>query len=713
MGVSSPRPLNGLPTLAALAAMVLYGPVAEAAGAASPWFDNDDSKVRLIAAAEAVGEADSVSLGLHFRLREGWKIYWRTAGDAGYPPSVEWAGSDNLAGAEFSWPAPQRFSILGFETLGYTDEVVLPIAAALERPGRALRLRGVVDYLACKEICIPHQADLALDLPAGAARPSPFAHLINRFAVSVPGDGASHGLALERAEVHGVGAQTVLRVEAASTIPFAAPDLYVEGPEELAFSPPDVRLEDGGTRAFLAVKVFGAEDLEGPLAGRRLTLTLVDGARSAEWVLTVTAAAAPAETEASELPLILVLALIGGLILNLMPCVLPVLSIKLLGVIGHGGGERRTVRLGFIASAAGILFAFLVLAGALIALKAGGMAIGWGIQYQQPWFIVAMTLVVTLFACNLWGFFEVRLPGWLAGPDWLTGSSPGPGPGNGLGGHFLTGAFATLLATPCSAPFLGTAVGFALARGPGEILAIFAALGIGMALPYLAVAAAPGLATRLPRPGPWMIVLCRILGLALAATALWLLSVLAAEAGRSAAVLVGVLMAAVTFRLYLKARADRPLGAIGRASITALVVLAFLVPSWFSEAPASALTGSGEPVAGLWQPFDQEGIGRLVSDGKVVLVDVTADWCITCQVNKAFVLTKGRVVERLSGDGVVAMQADWTRPNDDITRYLASFGRYGIPFDAVYGPGAPEGIVLPELLTSKAVLEALDKASGS
>src|SRR3989338_66930 len=206
-----------------------------------------------------------------------------------------------------------------------------------------------------------------------------------------------------------------------------------------------------------------------------------------------------------SLAVILLLAVLGGLILNLMPCVLPVLSIKLLGVVGHGGGDNRTVRLSFIFSAAGILFAFGVLAAALIGLKAAGMSIGWGIQFQQPWFLIAMTLVVTAFACNLWGFFEVRLPAYIA--DWGEHSSHM----HGLGGHFLQGALATLLATPCSAPFLGTAIGFALSRGASEIAAVFAALGLGLALPYLAVAAFPGLATRLPRPGRWMVVLRRLL----------------------------------------------------------------------------------------------------------------------------------------------------------------------------------------------------------
>lgn len=694
--------------LSALAASWLHPSVVSAA--ASPWTKTEQTAVRLVAATEAVGAAKKVLLGLHFRLREGWKIYWRSPGDAGYPPRVDWSGSENLAGATLSWPAPERFSILGFETLGYTGEVVFPITATLARAGEPLSVRAAVEYLTCKEICIPYAAKLALSLPAGAAEPTPLAHLINRFAVNVPGDGKATGVAIERAEVVGGGAGTVLRVTASATMPFVAPDLYVEGPEDLLFSAPTVSLKDGGKGVVLEVSVDGAP--EAGLAGTRLTMTLVDGGRAAERTLAVVAP--PPGTvprvvaEASiSLPLILALAVLGGLILNLMPCVLPVLSIKLLGVVGHGGGERRAVSLSFLASAAGILFSFLVLAGALVWVKAAGMAVGWGIQFQQSWFLIAMILMVALFACNLWGFFNVGLPRWLA--DVGGGASRV----RGLAGHFLSGGFATLLATPCSAPFLGTAVGFALSRGPAEIFAIFAALGVGLAVPYLAVAAAPGLATRLPRPGPWMATLRRILGFALAVTGVWLLTVLAAQLGPAAATAVGMLVVGAGAVLYVRRRAGRRLRLAGAAATAVLAGLAFLVPA-VPPVGARAPAAATEALPGdLWQPFDEAAIPELVASGKTVFVDVTADWCITCQINKSFVIMKGDVIKRLTSGPVVAMLADWTLPDEAISRYLALFGRYGIPFNAVYGPGAPDGIVLPELLTEGAVLAALDRAAGS
>ena len=700
----------------ALAALSTGGAIA--APGASPWVKTEQTELRLIAATETVGAAETLRLGLHFKLKPGWKIYWRSPGDAGFPPIPDWSSSRNLKSAVMQWPAPERFSVLGLETLGYKKEVVFPITVTREDATKPLRLSGVIRYLVCDEICIPYDADVALNVAQGPLRPSPFAHVISRFQSNVPGDGNRHGLTINAAETWKRGKTTMLRVRVTAAEPFRAPDLYPEGPQALTFAKPTVRLGPDGLSATLDLEVFGTQYLKGPeksLAGRTLTVTLVDGMRSAEARLTVAPALAGSglPTDAGDtgdtevgpsLALILAFALLGGLILNLMPCVLPVLSIKLLSVVGHGGGERRLVRLSFLASAAGILFAFLVLAGALIALKAGGMTIGWGIQFQQPWFLIAMTLMVTAFALNLWGLFEVRLPFWISDLGEHTSHV------HGLGGHFLQGAFATLLATPCSAPFLGTAVGFALARGWGEITAVFAALGLGLALPYLGVAAFPGLATRLPKPGPWMVTFRRFLGLALIATGVWLLSVLAASAGFKTAVLVGGLTVAAAGLLAL-ARLKRPgVGRRAALGISAAVLAAFLAPGWLgSVAPgtASAKLNSATDVLGkLWQPFDEARIPGLIAQGKTVFVDVTADWCITCQVNKGLVLSRGKVLAKLQDPNVVIMQADWTRPDPVISDFLARHDRFGIPFNAVYGLGAPKGVVLPELLSQSVVLKA-------
>jgi suppressor for copper-sensitivity B len=398
---------------------------------------------------------------------------------------------------------------------------------------------------------------------------------------------------------------------------------------------------------------------------------------------------------------ILGLALIGGLILNLMPCVLPVLAIKLLGVVNKGGRSRRDVRLGFLASSAGILFTFLALGAATIAAKAAGSAVGWGVQFQQPLFLAALALLCVLFAGNLWDLFEIRLPAKVAG------NMVARDPDHSFAGDFLSGVFATVLATPCSAPFLGTAIGFALAGGPIDILAVFAALGSGMALPYLLVALFPDLANRLPRPGGWIVTLRRVLGLALLATAAWLVSVLAVQAGNLAALSVGACLAVLLSLLWAQRRGLQRVVAL--VSVTAVGVVVFVPPSLF---PARGLTDQAPIAHRLWHPFDAAQIPTLVAEGRVVIVDVTADWCITCRVNEKLVLDRAPVVTALAQHNVVAMKADWTRPSEPIASYLAGFGRYGIPFSVVYGPDAPHGIPLPEILTSASVMAALKTAGG-
>ena len=399
---------------------------------------------------------------------------------------------------------------------------------------------------------------------------------------------------------------------------------------------------------------------------------------------------------------ILLYAILGGLILNLMPCVLPVLSIKLLSVVSYGGREAAGVRFGFLATAAGIVSSMLVIALALLAVKAAGMSVGWGIQFQQPLFLVFMALVVTLFAYNLFGLFEIRLPQRLSDLSLRAGDHPT------AGGHFLTGAFATLLATPCSAPFVGTAVGFALSRDAVEILSVFAALGVGLALPYFAVAAFPKLATALPRPGKWMVVLRQILGLALTVTAVWLLTVVAVQIGAEGAYILAAMLVLVGVVLLIRRLPQSRLGRHAGKMVLVLSVAVLVLP--IVRMPDTV--GPAVAHSGKWRTFDRAELNRLVAAGKTVFVDVTADWCITCQVNKKIVLDAEPVAGWLSSGNVVAMRADWTRPNKDIANYLASFGRYGIPFNAVYGPDAPNGIALPELLTSNTVIEAAQK-SGS
>ena len=701
----------------AAVSVALWGPALAAAG---PWVDHEQVKLRLLSASTGTDNGEeALRLGLQFKMQPGWKIYWRSPGDAGFPPSLDWSASDNLASAELSWPVPHRFSLFGLETFGYSDEVVLPIEARLTKPGEAARLEAAVNYLVCEEICIPYDGVVTLELPGGPAGSAREALLIDQFASLVPGDGTRVGLSLERTALIAGAENPTLEVIARSSFPFEAPDVLVEAPPGFVFEKPEVALSDGGKRAVLRLASARGPQAEGVLEGKRLTLTVIDGNRGLEAEVIghfvegtaasqILGASANGQTGGTRpersLLLILGFALLGGLILNLMPCVLPVLSIKLLSAVSHGGQDRAVVRRGFLASSAGILCSFLLLAAGAVALKEAGLAAGWGIQFQQPLFLTAMAAIVALFACNLFGLFEFRLPGRVG--DLAATAGAGAERDGKLSGHFMTGAFATLLATPCSAPFLGTAVGFALAGGTAEIFLIFAVLGLGLALPYLLVAAVPALATSLPRPGPWMVTLRRILGVALAGTAVWLVTVLAAQIGIAASLAVAALLVVMAVFLALRKQGRRPV-MTALASIVALLAVAAPLAMPVAAPDRAAATSQQD-----WQPLNRPTIASLVADGAVVFVDVTADWCITCQVNKTLVIDRDPVATVLATSSVVPMRGDWTLPSDEISDYLASFGRYGIPFNAVYGPGLPQGEALPELLTAERVMDVIERARG-
>jgi suppressor for copper-sensitivity B len=665
------------------AALALLAPAAARAAGASPWFETDQGKVRLIAAQPAVGDASVLSLGLEFQLAPHWKIYWRAPGDAGYPPHLDWAGSTNLASAEIAWPAPERFSVLGLETVGYSGTVILPITVRLDHGGAPLHLQAHLDYLTCAEICVPYETDLALDLPARGGGLG-YDRLIAQYRALVPGDGKAAGLALDSAVVR-PGSAPVLELRVKSDAPLIAPDAFVETAVPMVgFGAPRATSEADGT-TLLRLPMSGNWRV---LPGETLAITVVDGPRALSG--SVVAAQGSNVANLATLATMVGFALLGGLILNLMPCVLPVLALKLLAAFPKDGHSVTGVRRGFLASAAGVILSFVALGIVSLGLKLAGVAVGWGMQFQNPYFLVFLIAVLTLFACNLWGFFEVPLPRAIAA---LGERAPL--------GSFATGAFATLMAIPCSAPFLGAALGFALTAGPREILAIFLALGIGMAAPYLLVAAVPRIALLLPRPGRWMVQLRGVLGVLLAASAVWLIWVLAGEIGAEPALIVAALMACAGLALAA-VRETVP----RRATLVVALAAALLVPQVAPPPRAAAVAG------GMWQRFDPGAIGALVRDGHIVFVDVTADWCLTCKVNERLVLDGASVHQALERPGVVAMRADWTRPDPTIAAYLNRFGRYGIPFNTVYGPAAPSGVALPELLTPGLVTAALAQAAG-
>ncbi len=396
----------------------------------------------------------------------------------------------------------------------------------------------------------------------------------------------------------------------------------------------------------------------------------------------------------------LLLGFVGGLILNAMPCVLPVLSLKLFGLVKSAEGGRGAVAAGGLATAAGILFSFWILAAAAIIARSAGVAVGWGIQFQEPAFVSALAVIILLFSLNLWGLFEIPLPRFLG----RVGSA---GPSEGLAGHVTTGFFATLMATPCSAPFLGTALGFALTQSAAMTVGTFSAIGLGMASPYLVLAAFPKAGRILPRPGPWMGTFRVVMGFFLAATAVWLLYVLSSLVTPERLAFFELSLLAIALGVWLRAR-RREEGAARRVAsvaVLALCVTGVAIAARGGGSSAPAVAAENRLIS--WVPFDRAEAERRSAEGRYVFVDVTADWCLTCKVNERLFLETREVADAFERHRVIAMKADWTRRDEAIGEFLADFGRYGIPFYVMYRPGR-EPHVFSELLSKSAILDLLD-----
>ncbi|MCG8469734.1 MAG: thioredoxin family protein [Gemmatimonadetes bacterium] len=398
----------------------------------------------------------------------------------------------------------------------------------------------------------------------------------------------------------------------------------------------------------------------------------------------------------------IVLGFLGGLILNIMPCVLPILSLKVFGLVKSAGGGRGALVSGGLATALGIVLSFLLLATAAVVARSAGVAVGWGIQFQEPAFVGGLAVVMVLFTLNLWGLFEIPLPGALA----RVGTA---GPTEGVAGHLTTGFFATLMATPCSAPFLGTALGFALTQNAATTFAMFGAIGFGMASPYLLLAAFPGLGSALPKPGAWMETFRGVMGFCMAAAVVWLLFVLSGQVAATRVAFFQLALLAMALMVWVsgRARAGTPGRRLTGAVAGALAVLSVAAVTRGADAAPTAIGVAPEDRLIAWQPFDRAAAEAAAAEGRYVFVDVTADWCLTCKVNEGLFIETEEVARAFEANDVIAMRADWTRRDEAIGRFLADFGRYGIPFYVMYRPN-DEPYVFSELLSKAAILRLFE-----
>jgi thiol:disulfide interchange protein/DsbC/DsbD-like thiol-disulfide interchange protein len=639
-------------------------------------------------------------------MAPGWHTYWENPGDSGLATAFDPRLPEGFTAGDIAWPLPRRLIEPGdIQVYAYKNEVLLVRTitppAALATP--EVTLPAQASWLVCEEICIPGKAEVQLTLPVAASAEPAHAGLFAKFAALTPSTEAPPF--------------TISWTPTATGWNLGLRDANITGAARADFYPLPGNPSPVGHTAPRDL-TGGAADLAIPVAGSapvRGVIVLENGDRRG-WTIEGPAdrtapATVPSSRATAGLWTYLLFGFVGGFILNLMPCVLPVISLKIFGFMRQAGDSRASIMQHGLAFTAGIFLWFLGLAAVIIALKAAGSEVTWAFQFQNPWFNFVIGAVVFVFALNLFGVFEIVLPGRAA-----QGIAEAGGHG-GLAGSFAQGLLATLLATPCTAPFLGTALGFAFSQTSAVIAAMFASIAAGMAFPYLLLSAQPGWMRFLPKPGAWMERLKQFMGFPLLATLLWLLYVIGQQRGTEAVIWASAAYLCLALAAWLYGAFLGPLSS-ARAKIFATLGIAlalwlglgYFTGNLLARAAATAPEKSGVPATGglPWVPYSETELQRLLGEGKPVFLDFTADWCITCKFNMRTAIDTKAVRAAFEKLGIVPLLADWTNSNPEITKKLAEFDRVGVPFYLFYPAGRPDDpVILPELLTEQILLRAI------
>ena len=647
-------------------------------------------KASLLADTTAIVPGQPFQVGLLLEMARGWHTYWEYSGDSGLPTTIDWNLPPGFAASAIQWPVPEAKTEPGdIQVYAYSGRVLLltTITPPSDASGNVI-LRAAASWLVCAEVCVPGGAELELALPVGKSAAPANAALFEEFRSQLPSnEPPPFELAWKRAgdvltlQVQGTPAATPL-----SLYPLPTKNQIVGQP---VFEAPDT----------LTIKAAS------PFTG---VLSAGEGPARRAWFVSDTASAEPVITDQSStlsLWVALFYGFLGGLILNLMPCVLPVISLKIFGFIKQAEDSRRSILLHGLAFAAGIFVWFLGLATVIIALKSGGTEVTWAFQFQNPWFNVAIGSVVFVFALNLAGVFEFVLPGQASNAMESAGST------GGLTGSFFQGVFATLLATPCTAPFLGSALGFAFSQSATVILAVFAAVASGMASPYLILSASPGWLKFLPRPGVWMEYLKQFMAFPLLATLIWILSILGGQRGTEGVIWFCAFLLCLAFACWLLGSFCGPLASRAKRTFALLFILATLgLGGWYFLGKKFAHIGLETMDRIAWVPFSKARVEEELAAGRSVFVDFTADWCITCKFNERTAIDTPAIHALLKEKNITPIKADWTNANPEITAALKSFGRVGVPLYVIFSASDPQApVVLPELLTESLLADALKK----
>jgi thiol:disulfide interchange protein DsbD len=760
--------MNRLRIIIGLALLCGYGVAARADSSSA---DRPHVHVALIHDEFGVYAPDEILAGLQFKLEPGWHVYWKNPGDAGEAPKIDWTLPNGVKTDAMMFPAPKRLPLGPLMDFGYEDEVVFPVTLHVDstfRPGSTVQIAAKVSWLVCRESCIPGKANLEMDIPvvaskaAGNGLTNP---LLKRSWAALPRALPSSMKVgfLETGDGFRLTATTGHREAEASFFPadqdiidnpapqkFAATargfTLDLKKDANLAANPAQLRgvVELSGGRAYEIVALPGAlaaAASAGAAAETSASITAAAGSASTSAATqtkalveqTTTAAsqstaaiqqAAGAATKSSAtssaastsggnaskktgLFEALGLAFVGGLLLNLMPCVFPVLFLKGLALVRSGNEERRALRLHGLVYTAGIVASFWALVGTLLVLKAAGSTIGWGFQFQSPVVLSLMAGLLFFLGLSLAGQFEIGLT--------LTSAGGSLAAKQGYAGSFFTGVLAVVVATPCTAPLMGAAIGYALAQSAVVSFAVFTALALGLAAPYVALTLQPAWAKLLPKPGVWMDVLKQAVAVPIFATVIWLAWVLAQAYGANslAALLCGFLLLAVAG--WFLGRWPVKRWAMVVASLIVFVVIGYFVFVGRDLADDQSKNNGQklvllEEVGTKWQPWSQDSVGSAIASGHPVFVDFTASWCLSCQVNERVALTRPEVMQAFQAHNVVLLKADWTRHDEAITHALEGLGRNGVPTYALYMPGDKSNPqLLPEVLTPGIVTDALDQ----
>ena len=707
--------------VAAFRVLVAAAALSLAPGASAGPVKTEHVEAELVAAKTALVPGEPITVALRLAMEKGWHTYWRNPGDSGLPTTLAWKLPAGVEAGSIEWPVPRALPVGPLVNYGYEGEVLHLVELKPQRAltvGSSVVLAARAEWLVCKEVCIPEGADLSLTLPvenaapldprwgaqiaaAQAALPQPLAGW------RITAEGSAAAVALKLVPPAGAADPGAIRF-----FPFAPDRIEPSGPQ---------RVTRDGDAYVLALPV--AATLAGPLERIAGVVTAAGGfgavhAATIDVALAGSVAAGPKAAPAAApalnlapapmaggdgltLALAVVSALFGGLILNLMPCVFPVLTLKVLGFATHND-TRPTLRHEAGAFASGVVLTFVALGVALAALRAAGEELGWGFQLQSPSVVSALAILFFVLALNLSGVFEF---GQLA-PSGVTGWTSK----NRTLDAFGSGILAVVVASPCTAPFMGAALGYAMTATTATMLVVFVALGVGMALPYVSLAWFPGWRRRLPRPGPWLERFKQVLAFPMYATVIWLAWVLGAQRDNDALLRLLVVLLCVGFALWawriVRTGGARPWGIAGFIALAGAATIAWPLFATEPPAPAKAAGGGAASEDRGWAAFTPATVAALTASGRPVFVDFTAAWCVTCQVNKRLVLNADDVRARFAEKRVALVRADWTRRDPAITQALSALGRNGVPVYVLYRPGK-EPLLLPEVLQRSTMHEVL------